>query len=104
MGWGLSSYAAFDAPAEARPPLGPEQKRAHLYAFWKTVLKEKPMLLLGTSLGGAVALGHPVGASGARLIGTLVHQLGRAGGGIGVATICSGGGQGDAMVLEVLPA
>jgi len=54
-------------------------------------------------LGGAVALGHPVGASGARLIGTLVHQLGRAGGGIGVATICSGGGQGDAMVLEVLP-
>ena len=55
-------------------------------------------------LGGAVALGHPVGASGARLVGTLVHQLGRAGGGIGVATICSGGGQGDAMVLEVLPA
>jgi acetyl-CoA C-acetyltransferase len=54
--------------------------------------------------GGAVALGHPVGASGARLAGTLVHQLGRAGGGIGVATICSGGGQGDAMVLEVLPA
>lgn len=55
-------------------------------------------------LGGAVALGHPVGASGARLVGTLVHQLGRAGGGIGAATICSGGGQGDAMVLEVLPA
>ena len=55
-------------------------------------------------LGGAVALGHPVGASGARLVGTLVHQLGRAGGGIGVATICSGGGQGDAMVLEVLSA
>ena len=55
-------------------------------------------------LGGAVALGHPVGASGDRLVGTLVHQLGRAGGGIGVATICSGGGQGDAMVLEVLPA
>ncbi len=54
--------------------------------------------------GGAVALGHPVGASGARLVGTLVHQLGRTGGGIGVATICSGGGQGDAMVLEVLPA
>ena len=54
--------------------------------------------------GGAVALGHPVGASGARLVGTLVHQLGRNGGGIGLATICSGGGQGDAMVLEVLPA
>lgn len=53
--------------------------------------------------GGAVALGHPVGASGARLVGTLVHQLRRAGGGIGVATICSGGGQGDALVVEVLP-
>jgi acetyl-CoA C-acetyltransferase len=53
--------------------------------------------------GGAVALGHPVGASGARLLGTLVRQLRAAGGGIGVAAICSGGGQGDAMVLEVLP-
>lgn len=54
--------------------------------------------------GGAVALGHPVGASGARLVGTLVHQLRRQGGGIGAATICSGGGQGDALVVEVLPA
>jgi acetyl-CoA C-acetyltransferase len=51
--------------------------------------------------GGAVALGHPVGASGARLVGTLVHQLRRSGGGIGVAAICSGGGQGDAIVIEV---
>lgn len=51
--------------------------------------------------GGAIALGHPVGASGARLVGTLVHQLRRQGGGIGVATICSGGGQGDALVIEV---
>ena len=51
--------------------------------------------------GGAVALGHPVGASGARLLITLLHQLRAQGGGIGVAAICSGGGQGDAMVLEV---
>jgi acetyl-CoA C-acetyltransferase len=51
--------------------------------------------------GGAVALGHPIGASGARLIVTLVHELRRQGGGIGVAAICSGGGQGDAMVIEV---
>ena len=51
--------------------------------------------------GGAVALGHPVGASGARLIVTLIHELRRNGGGIGVAAICSGGGQGDAMVIEV---
>jgi acetyl-CoA C-acetyltransferase len=53
--------------------------------------------------GGAVALGHPVGASGARLLLTLVRQLRAQGGGVGVAAICSGGGQGDAMVLEVLP-
>ena len=51
--------------------------------------------------GGAIALGHPVGASGARLVGTLIHQLRAAGGGIGAATICSGGGQGDALVIEV---
>ena len=53
--------------------------------------------------GGAVALGHPIGASGARLLGTLVHELRRRGGGIGVAAICSGAAQGDATVLEVLP-
>ena len=51
--------------------------------------------------GGAIALGHPIGASGARLVGTLVHELRRRGGGLGVAAICSGGGQGDAIVLEV---
>ena len=51
--------------------------------------------------GGAVALGHPVGASGARLVGTLVHELRRRGGGRGLAAICSGGGQGDAIVIEV---
>ena len=51
--------------------------------------------------GGAVALGHPVGASGARLVGTLLHELRRRGGGRGLAAICSGGGQGDAIVIEV---
>ncbi len=51
--------------------------------------------------GGAVALGHPIGASGARLIITLIHELRRRGGGIGVGAICSGAAQGDAMVLEV---
>jgi acetyl-CoA C-acetyltransferase len=54
--------------------------------------------------GGAVALGHPIGASGARLLGTLIHELRRRGGGIGVAAICSGAAQGDATVLEVLAA
>jgi acetyl-CoA C-acetyltransferase len=51
--------------------------------------------------GGAVALGHPIGASGARIIITLINELKRRGGGIGVAAICSGGGQGDAIMVEV---
>jgi acetyl-CoA C-acetyltransferase len=51
--------------------------------------------------GGAVALGHPIGASGARIIATLVHELRRRGGGLGCAAICSGGGQGDAVILRV---
>ena len=51
--------------------------------------------------GGAVALGHPIGASGARIIISLVHELKRRGGGIGIASICSGGGQGDAIMVEV---
>jgi len=51
--------------------------------------------------GGAIALGHPIGASGARIVGTMVHELRRNGGGLGLAAICSGGGQGDALLLEV---
>jgi acetyl-CoA C-acetyltransferase len=51
--------------------------------------------------GGAVALGHPIGASGGRILGTMVHELRRNGGGLGLAAICSGGGQGDALLLEV---
>jgi acetyl-CoA C-acetyltransferase len=51
--------------------------------------------------GGAVALGHPIGASGARILGTLVLELRRRGGGYGVAAICSGGGQGDAVIVHV---
>jgi acetyl-CoA C-acetyltransferase len=51
--------------------------------------------------GGAVALGHPIGASGARILGTMVHELRRNGGGLGLAAICSGGGQGDALLIEV---
>jgi acetyl-CoA C-acetyltransferase len=51
--------------------------------------------------GGAVALGHPIGASGARIVATMVHELRRDGGGLGLAAICSGGGQGDALLIEV---
>ncbi|MBI4172869.1 MAG: acetyl-CoA C-acetyltransferase [Actinobacteria bacterium] len=51
--------------------------------------------------GGAIALGHPIGASGGRIVGTLVHELRRSGGGLGLAAICSGGGQGDALLIDV---
>jgi acetyl-CoA C-acetyltransferase len=51
--------------------------------------------------GGAVALGHPIGASGARILGSLIYELKRRGGGLGCAAICSGGGQGDAVIVEV---
>jgi len=53
--------------------------------------------------GGAVALGHPVGMSGTRLALTLLHELRRRGGGLGVASLCGGGGQGDALVVRSLP-
>ncbi|UJW35607.1 acetyl-CoA C-acetyltransferase [Saccharothrix sp. AJ9571] len=51
--------------------------------------------------GGAIALGHPIGASGARLVVHLVHELRRRGGGLGAAALCGGGGQGDALLLSV---
>jgi acetyl-CoA C-acetyltransferase len=51
--------------------------------------------------GGAVALGHPIGATGARILGGLMLELRRRGGGLGCAAICSGGGQGDAVILRV---
>jgi acetyl-CoA C-acetyltransferase len=51
--------------------------------------------------GGAVALGHPIGASGGRILGTMMRELRRNGGGLGLAAICSGGGQGDALLIEV---
>jgi acetyl-CoA C-acetyltransferase len=50
--------------------------------------------------GGAIALGHPIGASGARVLTTLVHTLRRRGGGRGAASLCIGGGMGTAMVVE----
>jgi len=53
--------------------------------------------------GGAIALGHALGNSGTRLLTTLIHELGRRGGGQGLATLCVGGGQGVAASLEVEP-
>jgi acetyl-CoA C-acetyltransferase len=74
-------------------------------AFSSVVLNSTAML--GTDPehvnvnGGAVALGHPIGASGARILATMIHELRRNGGGLGLAAICSGGGQGDALLLEI---
>jgi acetyl-CoA C-acetyltransferase len=74
-------------------------------AFSSVVLNSAKLLDADTDRvnvnGGAVALGHPLGASGARILGTMVHELRRNGGGLGLAAICSGGGQGDALLLEV---
>jgi acetyl-CoA C-acetyltransferase len=74
-------------------------------AFASVALNSMRMLGVGEDKvnvnGGAIALGHPIGASGARIVGALVHELRRRGGGMGCAAICSGGGQGDAMILEV---
>jgi acetyl-CoA C-acetyltransferase len=51
--------------------------------------------------GGSVALGHPLGATGARIVVTLINALRARGGGVGAATLCGGGGQGDAIVIKV---
>jgi acetyl-CoA C-acetyltransferase len=74
-------------------------------AFSSVVLNSSRMLGADSERvnvnGGAVALGHPIGASGARILTTMIHELRRNGGGLGLAAICSGGGQGDAILLEV---
>ena len=54
--------------------------------------------------GGAIALGHPLGATGAKLTTQLVHELGARGGGLGMVTMCIGGGMGAAGIFEVYPA
>jgi acetyl-CoA C-acetyltransferase len=74
-------------------------------AFSSVVVNSARMLDVDTDRvnvnGGAVALGHPIGASGARILSTMIHELRRNGGGLGLAAICSGGGQGDAILVEV---
>jgi acetyl-CoA C-acetyltransferase len=74
-------------------------------AFSSVVLNSAKMLEVDPDRvnvnGGAVALGHPIGASGARILSTMIHELRRNGGGLGLAAICSGGCQGDALLIEV---
>lgn len=111
--------AAWDAPYLARTPSLAAQialKRAGLSvadidlfeineAFANVAINTVRMLELDADRvnvnGGAIALGHPIGASGARITLTLAQELRRRGGGIGLAAICSGGGQGDAIILQV---
>ncbi len=69
-------------------------------ALWSARMLDIPESKVNVN-GGAVALGHPLGATGARLVVTLVNALRDRGGGIGAATLCGGGGQGDAIVLKV---
>ena len=52
--------------------------------------------------GGAIALGHPIGMSGTRIVLTVLHELARRGGGIGAAALCGGGGQGDALLVKTI--
>ncbi len=70
-------------------------------ALWSAKMLEIPEERININ-GGAVALGHPIGATGARLVVSLINQLRQRGGGLGAATLCGGGGQGDAMIIEVV--
>jgi acetyl-CoA acyltransferase len=73
---------------------------AQVLAVIKTL--EMPTEIVNVN-GGAIALGHPLGATGAKLTTSLIHELGRRGGGIGLVTMCIGGGMGAAALLEVYP-
>jgi acetyl-CoA C-acetyltransferase len=93
------------ALASAGKTIG-EVKRVEINEAFASVASNSTKLLdadpeLVNVNGGAVALGHPIGASGGRILATMVHELRREGGGVGLAAICSGGGQGDALLVEV---
>ena len=87
----LACLAAFESDAFAQEKLG----------LAKAIGAIDPAKL--NVNGGAIALGHPVGASGTRLVLTLLKELRRRGGGLGLATLCVGGGQGAAVIVESLP-
>jgi acetyl-CoA C-acetyltransferase len=93
------------ALAKAGKKIGDVERVELNEAFSSVVLNSTKMLDVDPEKvnvnGGAVALGHPIGASGARILGTMIYELRRNGGGLGLAAICSGGGQGDALLIEV---
>ena len=97
--------AGEQALAKAGRTIG-DVKRVEINEAFSSVAKNSTRMLgadeaIVNANGGAVALGHPIGASGGRIVSTMVHELRREGGGLGLAAICSGGGQGDALLLEV---
>jgi acetyl-CoA C-acetyltransferase len=97
----LAGRAALE---RARTPIGDVRRIEINEAFCSVAIHSTRMLDADPQIvnvnGGAVALGHPIGASGARLVTTLCYELRRQGGGVGLAAICSGGGQGDAILLD----
>jgi acetyl-CoA C-acetyltransferase len=97
--------AAEQALAKAGKVIGDVKRVEINEAFASVALNSTRMLGVDDEItnvnGGAVALGHPIGVSGARIVGTMVHELRRNGGGLGLAAICSGGGLGDALLVEV---
>src|SRR5215210_4888381 len=97
--------AGEQALAKAGKKIGDVERVELNEAFSSVVLNSAKMLDADPERvnvnGGAVALGHPIGASGARILGTMIYELRRNGGGLGLAAICSGGGQGDALLIEV---
>jgi acetyl-CoA C-acetyltransferase len=97
--------AGKEALAKAGKTIGDVERVELNEAFSSVVLNSARMLDVDPERvnvnGGAVALGHPIGASGARILGTMIYELRRNGGGLGLAAICSGGGQGDALLVEV---
>jgi acetyl-CoA C-acetyltransferase len=97
--------AGGEALAKAGKKIGDVERVELNEAFSSVVLNSAKLLDVDPEKvnvnGGAVALGHPIGASGARILGTMIYELRRNGGGLGLAAICSGGGQGDALLIEV---
>ena len=93
------------ALAKAGKKIGDVERVELNEAFSSVAVNSAKMLGVDPELvnvnGGAVALGHPIGASGGRILSTMIYELRRNGGGLGLAAICSGGGQGDALLLEV---
>jgi acetyl-CoA C-acetyltransferase len=93
------------ALAKAEKRIGDVERVELNEAFSSVVLNSAKMLDADPDRvnvnGGAVALGHPIGASGGRILSTMIYELRRNGGGLGLAAICSGGGQGDALLIEV---